>query len=602
MPGIVYSSNLSHLINPMNINYNDARNINNNLNNNTYNINNTNNVNNSNGINDSSPNTSQLEYKIQSNKNIVPMTSSNSYSNTFNSPKSDILSSTDNQILNHNHHNHNYPANYSSNTNSMSIPVPMPITQNFIPNYSPNPNSNQNQNQSQSQSQSQSQNFKNISNFNQVSNFPYIQNINQNPKLSSSIPSINQIPSYPNYPNNNNINSNVLYNPMNNLSPPVTVNMNQSSQSQLQSESQQLQHSYLPYAMQPNINHFNRFNSYSIPCNIMPPSIMYQPQQYQIYPSHQSIMSFPSYESNISNSTNNTNISMNSNNSTSTSIPNFPTGVNTGDNNRVVESNDLSKLKPIPGIMAYSHPLIPIIPSASGNIRKNSSKSLIKEMEREELMRRINFETTENRTVSTNTNNSNEGERKNNEEEDEKPRRMAFGSPTWTKKDDQLLRYLKETEKIGWRDISMYFPMRTINACQFRWRRLVTKDENRRKREQRNLEIKERLKMNDLSQVIEQQKQKKNKEISDSKKKGNDDKKVDNIVDNNTNSNKEETYREVEVEKEKEMETNRRKVRVKAQSPVQSSTSSPSAPSSSTTPVKDALQIKKACGVDKMLD
>lgn len=92
-------------------------------------------------------------------------------------------------------------------------------------------------------------------------------------------------------------------------------------------------------------------------------------------------------------------------------------------------------------------------------------------------------------------------------------RRMAFGSPTWSAKDDELLRYLKEVEKIGWRDISMYFPSRTINACQFRWRRLILKEENRKKREDRKNKIREKLANGDLDLGSEIEKQEKAEEV-----------------------------------------------------------------------------------------
>lgn len=126
---------------------------------------------------------------------------------------------------------------------------------------------------------------------------------------------------------------------------------------------------------------------------------------------------------------------------------------------------DLSALTPIPGCMAYRHPLIPVIPSASGNTRKHTLC-----------------------VSDTKTNSITEGpaatEQLSSRSTDiAQTRRMAFGSPTWTQKDDELLRHLKEAKKIGWRDISMYFPTRTINACQFRWRRLIMKEESRRKRE-----------------------------------------------------------------------------------------------------------------------
>lgn len=134
--------------------------------------------------------------------------------------------------------------------------------------------------------------------------------------------------------------------------------------------------------------------------------------------------------------------------------------------NSVPRIDDVSSIKPIPGCMAYYHPLIPVIPSASGNRKNTRIQPVPNEL---------------------NVKEQNPGEKR-------VAQKTAFGSPIWSAKDDQLLRYLKEVEKIGWRDISMYFPTRTINACQFRWRRLVMKDENKRKREEHKAQIRERLK------------------------------------------------------------------------------------------------------------
>ncbi|ODV82715.1 hypothetical protein CANARDRAFT_25699 [[Candida] arabinofermentans NRRL YB-2248] len=50
---------------------------------------------------------------------------------------------------------------------------------------------------------------------------------------------------------------------------------------------------------------------------------------------------------------------------------------------------------------------------------------------------------------------------------------MAKSSSAWAPEDDKLLRMLKEEKKLGWREIASYFPNRTLNACQFRWRRIV---------------------------------------------------------------------------------------------------------------------------------
>lgn len=45
---------------------------------------------------------------------------------------------------------------------------------------------------------------------------------------------------------------------------------------------------------------------------------------------------------------------------------------------------------------------------------------------------------------------------------------------SWDPHDDFLLRHLKEQRKLGWKEIALHFPNRTTNACQFRWRRLVS--------------------------------------------------------------------------------------------------------------------------------
>ncbi len=45
---------------------------------------------------------------------------------------------------------------------------------------------------------------------------------------------------------------------------------------------------------------------------------------------------------------------------------------------------------------------------------------------------------------------------------------------SWDTKDDILLRHLKEQQKLGWKQIAAYFKNRTPNACQFRWRRLMS--------------------------------------------------------------------------------------------------------------------------------
>ena len=52
--------------------------------------------------------------------------------------------------------------------------------------------------------------------------------------------------------------------------------------------------------------------------------------------------------------------------------------------------------------------------------------------------------------------------------------RKVKQSSTWTAPEDRMLRALKEVKKLGWREISTFFNGRTPNACQFRWRRIMS--------------------------------------------------------------------------------------------------------------------------------
>lgn len=52
--------------------------------------------------------------------------------------------------------------------------------------------------------------------------------------------------------------------------------------------------------------------------------------------------------------------------------------------------------------------------------------------------------------------------------------RKSKQSSTWSAEEDKLLRELKEVQKLGWREISTFFHERTPNACQFRWRRIIS--------------------------------------------------------------------------------------------------------------------------------
>lgn len=42
----------------------------------------------------------------------------------------------------------------------------------------------------------------------------------------------------------------------------------------------------------------------------------------------------------------------------------------------------------------------------------------------------------------------------------------------WREEEDTLLLKLKKNKRLSWREISTHFPKRTLNACQFRWRKL----------------------------------------------------------------------------------------------------------------------------------
>lgn len=53
------------------------------------------------------------------------------------------------------------------------------------------------------------------------------------------------------------------------------------------------------------------------------------------------------------------------------------------------------------------------------------------------------------------------------------PAKNFSRTPTsWDAQDDVLLMHLKDTQKLGWKEIALHFHNRTPNACQFRWRRL----------------------------------------------------------------------------------------------------------------------------------
>lgn len=205
--------------------------------------------------------------------------------------------------------------------------------------------------------------------------------------------------------------------------------------------------------------------------------------------------------------------------------------IGTGNAPKLVQPlSDISTLVPIPGYMAYHHPLIPIIPSASGNTGKyHQQRQMQMQMQQNmnvqippqhpmHLQYPVSMKTlpVSVARVHSNSNESICSEVANEEDNNDEiieTRRMAFGSPTWSAKDDELLRYLKEVEKIGWRDISMYFPSRTINACQFRWRRLILKEENKKKREDRKNKIRQKLASGDLDLGIEIEKQEKAEEV-----------------------------------------------------------------------------------------
>lgn len=83
--------------------------------------------------------------------------------------------------------------------------------------------------------------------------------------------------------------------------------------------------------------------------------------------------------------------------------------------------------------------------------------------------------------------------------------KIVFGSPTWTEKEDQLLDNLVSVHRLKWKDIAEYFPTRTANACQFRWRRKQNREENLRKRKLRRKQLHERLTLNRFTGNIRHQ-------------------------------------------------------------------------------------------------
>ncbi|EGW34468.1 uncharacterized protein SPAPADRAFT_59891, partial [Spathaspora passalidarum NRRL Y-27907] len=52
------------------------------------------------------------------------------------------------------------------------------------------------------------------------------------------------------------------------------------------------------------------------------------------------------------------------------------------------------------------------------------------------------------------------------------PKNYSRTPTSWDAEDDILLMHLKDTQKLGWKEIASHFTNRTPNACQFRWRRL----------------------------------------------------------------------------------------------------------------------------------
>lgn len=60
----------------------------------------------------------------------------------------------------------------------------------------------------------------------------------------------------------------------------------------------------------------------------------------------------------------------------------------------------------------------------------------------------------------------------------DKPKQYSL----WSTDDDRLLRHLKEEKHLGWREIAMHFNSRTASGCQFRWRRLMGLEKDRKRR------------------------------------------------------------------------------------------------------------------------
>lgn len=123
--------------------------------------------------------------------------------------------------------------------------------------------------------------------------------------------------------------------------------------------------------------------------------------------------------------------------------------------------NDTLSNVPLSCDMKYQHSYIPQISDA------NLIKSNLNILFEKEYMDDININDKGVKTKKSHTNFKNP------------IKIMAACSPMWTGKEDILLKDLKDKQHLSWKEIATYFPTRTLNACQFRWRRLTIKEKNK---------------------------------------------------------------------------------------------------------------------------
>jgi hypothetical protein len=197
-------------------------------------------------------------------------------------------------------------------------------------------------------------------------------------------------------------------------------------------------------------------------------------------------------------STINTNSNSNSNSNTCLS-----NGTNTINSNTLTMINDSETNK---GLIREENP-IEIIHKENiatyNNIEVITNKNAIRNKNRKSVNNNAdnnadnnaNINNYNNNKKNKNNNNNNNNHNNNNNNNDNNNHNTTGtkleyinwdtkrGSKSWSADEDSLLLRLKEVEKKNWYQIATYFPDRTTNGCQFRWRRLTIKNKNKEKRQ-----------------------------------------------------------------------------------------------------------------------